>query len=131
MGIKRQTKSVSTILRLFEKEHHALSVVELVERFKKEMNKSTVYRILERLEQEGIIHSFRGNDGLTWYAKCTDCNTGEHLDHHPHFQCRDCGKVECIPVSIKIPAVAKHKIESAQVLLTGQCADCLNAEAAT
>ncbi|MEM1218367.1 MAG: transcriptional repressor [Bacteroidota bacterium] len=124
MGIKRQTKSVSTMLRLFQEEPNALSVVELVERFKDKMNKSTVYRILERLENEGIIHSFRGNDGLTWYAKCADCSSGHHHDRHPHFQCRECGKVECLPVSIAIPSIEKHTIESAQILLTGQCAEC-------
>ncbi len=126
MGIKRQTKSVSTLLNLFQEEPNALSVVDLVERFKGEMNKSTVYRVLERLEKEGIIHSFRGNDGLTWYAKCAGCSSGEHFDRHPHFQCRDCGKVECLPVSVIIPPVEKHKIETAQILLTGQCADCLS-----
>ncbi len=125
MAIQRQTASVKALWQQFEENSKALSVVELVKQLKQNMNKTTVYRILERFEKQGKLHSFTGIDGLTWYAKCSTCTSGHHIDLHPHFQCNDCGKVECLDVELQVPPVKNHKIKSAQVLLTGQCEDCL------
>lgn len=124
MSIKRRTKSVNIILSIFEKTNEALSVVDLVEELKDDMNKTTVYRILERLENDGIIHSFSGTNGLKWYAKCHDCSHHNHNDIHPHFECEDCGKMECLEVHISIPKINNKTIQSADILLKGQCADC-------
>jgi len=127
MGIIRKTKSVETILQLFEQSSNAISVVDLVEQFKGKANKSTIYRILERLESEGLVHSFRGQDGLTWYAKCSsDCSTAHHKDVHPHFQCQDCGKVECLSIDIAMPKVKTYKIKAVEMFLMGQCEECQN-----
>ncbi len=126
MGIIRKTKLVDTVLLLFEQEDYAVSVVDLVERLKSKANKSTVYRLLERLEKEGLLHSFKGQEGLTWYAKCSsDCSTTCHKDFHPHFQCQQCGKVECLSINIVLPNVKTHRIEAAEMFLMGQCEACL------
>lgn len=125
MSVVRKTKSVKTLMSIFKESGTALSVVELVEQLKKEMNKTTVYRILDRLEQDGTIHSFTGSNGLKWYAKCSNCSRQHHEDTHPHFECRDCGKVECLEVDMSIPKLKNRHIDTANVLLTGQCADCL------
>lgn len=118
------TKSVLKVLSLFEESEDALSAVGLVERLNKKMNKTTVYRILERLEGEGILHSFAGKDGLSWYAKCQGCSSSNHQDAHPHFQCRECGKSECLSIDVQLPKISNHKVDSAALLLLGQCADC-------
>jgi len=127
MGVIRKTKFVEALLNIFDKSTNALSVVELVEQFKGKANKTTIYRILDRLENDGIVHSFKGQDGLTWYAKCSsDCSTAHHKDIHPHFQCQQCGKVECLSISIVLPKIKTHKIESAEMFLSGHCENCLN-----
>ena len=125
MGVIRKTKSVNTLLNVFEEREDAVSVVDLIEYLKNEMNKTTVYRILARLEQDGIIHSFNGKNGLKWYARCKSCSPEHHTDRHPHFQCQNCGKVECIPIDIAIPKVKDHKIDSTEILILGQCDDCI------
>lgn len=99
-------------------------MVNLIELLKQEMNKTTVYRVLDRLEQEGIIHSYNGKEGLKWYAKCNNCSAHQHTDTHPHFQCTTCDKVECLSVDIKIPAIKNHKIDTSDILLMGQCEVC-------
>ena len=68
MGIIRKTKSVKAVINEFDRTAFALSTLKLVESLQSQMNKSTVYRILERLVDDGILHSFTGKDGLSWYA---------------------------------------------------------------
>jgi Fur family ferric uptake transcriptional regulator len=88
------------------------------------MNKTTVYRILDRLEQDVIIRSFNGKTGLKWYAKCTRCSVSNHSDKHPHFQCTECDKVECLSVEIIIPTIKNHKVDSTNIFLMGQSEVC-------
>lgn len=113
------------MLEVFEHTTEALAGVDLVDRLQREMNKTTVYRILERLVDEGLVHSFKDQDGLQWFAKCQGCSSSHHTDSHPHFQCRDCGKTECLSLDIPVPSVPYHKIDSAEFLLIGICDDCL------
>ncbi len=124
MGVIRKTKSVNSLLKLFEKSNEAFSAIDLVERLQEKMNKTTVYRILERLQDDGILHAFKGKDGLQWFAKSKGCTTSHHEDPHPHFQCRDCGKTECLDVKFSMPSVPQYKVDSAEILLIGQCEDC-------
>ncbi len=124
MAVRRKTKSVQTVLKLFHNSHNAFSVVDLVEKFDGQMNKTTVYRILERLESEGLVHSFTDSQGLKWYAKCQDCTAHQHDDIHPHFQCKSCGKVVCLPDDYKSPELPNYQIEHVEVLITGYCPDC-------
>ena len=126
MGVVRKTKALDTILSFFQATDRAVSVVELVNKVSTQMNKTTVYRILDRLEDEGVVHSFSGTKGLKWYAKCHQCSTEHHNDLHPHFECKECGKVECLDLNITIPQVADRQIESADLILTGKCVDCVD-----
>ncbi|WP_452597962.1 Fur family transcriptional regulator [Pontimicrobium sp. MEBiC01747] len=124
MGILRKTKSVKILLDEFEKNSSAISVIALVEQLSSQMNKTTIYRILDKLEDDKILHSFLGKNGNKWYAKCSDCSVSGHKDHHPHFQCSNCGKVDCLPVNITIPKIDKRKIEVSQILIQGKCEEC-------
>ena len=126
MGVIRKTKSVQTLLDIFEKNKEAISVVQLIHLLKQKMNKTTIYRILERMESDGIVHSFMDKDGLKWYATCHDCSATHHFDVHPHFQCQDCGKVDCLSINVKIPTIPNRKINHSQVLLIGTCEKCLS-----
>ena len=126
MAVIRNTKSVRAVLEVFKSSENPYSSVQLIDHFKGEMNKTTVYRILDRLRDGGVLHSFTDKSGLQWYAKCQEgCTSHEHVDLHPHFQCKDCGKTECIDVDFTLPSVGGHKIESAEFLLVGICEDCL------
>ncbi|MEM9821488.1 MAG: transcriptional repressor [Bacteroidota bacterium] len=128
MGIIRKTKSVKRLLEIFDQSNAAISVVELVDQLRPEINNTTVYRILERLEKGDILHSFMGKDGLKWYAKYSTCDGGHHTSphSHPHFQCSDCGKIECLALEITIPSLPNHKVDSANFLLIGQCGECMS-----
>jgi len=126
MKIVRKTKSVEILIDVFTNNSNAFSVVDLINRFQKEMNKTTIYRILDKLEQDGMVHSFLGVDGLKWYAKCQDCSSHHHIDAHPHFQCQSCGQLECLSTDITIPSIPNRQIDFAQILLVGQCEKCFS-----
>jgi len=126
MEIHRKTKQVQQLLEYFDEQPNAVSTSDLITRFKPEMNRTTVYRILGRMEEDGIIHSFNGPDGATWYASCKECDHHNHSDVHPHFKCNTCGAVECLEIKVVIPNVPNYKIEHQQVMLTGECKVCLN-----
>jgi Fur family ferric uptake transcriptional regulator len=124
MGILRKTKSVKILLDEFEKQATAISAITLIERLHLKMNKTTIYRILEKLEDDGFLHSFLGKNGHKWYAKCSGCSSAAHHDVHPHFQCSDCGKVECLSTDVLIPMIPNRTVNVSQILLQGTCEDC-------
>ena len=124
MGIMRQTKSVKRILNEFEKEPKALSTVDLIKRLSQDHNKTTIYRVLDRLEDDGVLHSFQGTDGVKFYAKCHGCSKSQHSDIHPHFQCLSCGKMDCLDVRVSIPKVPNRRVLSSELLLQGHCEQC-------
>ena len=125
MGIIRNTKSVKILLNEFEKNDGAISVIELVKRLNSKLNKTTIYRVLDKLEDDGIFHSFLGKGGIKWYAKCIGCSESGHTDVHPHFQCLNCGKMDCLKESINIPKVPNRKIVYSHVLMQGHCELCI------
>jgi len=124
MGIMRQTKSVKRILNEFEKEPKALSTVDLIKRLSQDHNKTTIYRVLDRLEDDGVLHSFQGTDGVKFYAKCHGCSKSQHSDIHPHFQCVSCGKMDCLDVRVSIPKLPNRRVLSSELLLQGHCEQC-------
>lgn len=126
MEIHRRTKQLESILGHFEKNPNAISTSDLIAEFKEQMNRTTVYRILARMEDDGIIHSFKGPDGATWYATCKDCSHHNHTDIHPHFKCTKCGVVECLEITVEIPSVPNYRVDNQQVMLSGECQACLN-----
>ena len=120
----RKTKHVQSILAEFSKSHTAISANFLVSFFANTMNKSTIYRILNKLEDDSIIHSFIGLNGLKWYAKCSGCTGEEHYDNHPHFQCEECNVVKCIEDDKNQSELIGSEFYVKNVLLTGLCNRC-------
>jgi len=121
----RKTKLVNILLRQFKHTKQAVSVTTLIEQLSSEMNKTTIYRILERLVNAGTLHSFIGKDGVRWYSKYKNCSSIDHKTIHPHFQCQNCGKTECLSLDMSIPTIVNYKVETASLLLTGICEDCV------
>ncbi|APA66014.1 Fur family transcriptional regulator [Maribacter sp. 1_2014MBL_MicDiv] len=124
MGVIRKTKAVEVLLNEFSTGSVAISAKALIEQLGDTFNKTTIYRVLDKLEDDGVLHSFLGKDGLKWYAKCNGCTFKEHKDVHPHFQCLQCGKVDCLPVHVSLPEIPNRKIEISQLLIQGKCEAC-------
>ena len=125
MGVVRNTKSLEIVLNEFRKSTEGISVISLVERLGSQLNKSTVYRVLDRLEDDNVLHSFLGSNGLKWYAKSNNCSKESHQDAHPHFQCTECGSVDCLDIHIPIPSIPNRKVQTFKVLIQGVCEQCM------
>lgn len=125
MGIIRKTHAVDVLLKEFKKDSNAISTIELIKRLANKINKTTVYRLLDKLEDDGILHYFLDSNGLKWFAKCRSCSKSEHRDLHPHFQCTDCGSVDCLEVKVTIPEIPNRKVINSHVLVLGTCELCL------
>jgi Fur family ferric uptake transcriptional regulator len=126
MGVIRKTKSVAALLNEFDNNSSlgAISVITLIERLGSRFNKTTIYRVLDKLEEDGVLHSFLGKNGLKWYAKCNGCSADKHNDVHPHFQCLECGKMDCLSFRVALPKIPNRKIEVSQLLIQGKCEEC-------
>ena len=126
MGIVRKTKSIELLLHEFKTQTTAISTIELIKRLNSKLNKTTIYRVLENLIDDGVLHSFMSNDGVKWYAMCRNCTKSKHEDLHPHFECIECGKINCLNTEVIIPKIQNHKILSSQILIQGKCEKCVN-----
>ncbi|WP_437368817.1 Fur family transcriptional regulator [Maribacter litoralis] len=124
MGVIRKTKAVEVLLNEFNTSSAAISAKALIEQLGDTFNKTTIYRVLDKLEDDGILHSFLGKEGLKWYAKCNGCTSTEHKDVHPHFQCLSCGRVDCLSFAVPLPQIPNRKIEFSQLLIQGKCEAC-------
>tara|TARA_B100001175_G_scaffold317774_1_gene336358 strand:- start:3472 stop:3858 length:387 start_codon:yes stop_codon:yes gene_type:complete len=126
MGVIRKTRSIDLILREFKSDKIAISVSDLVTRLDSKLNKTTIYRVLERLEEDGLLHSFLRQSGNSCYAMCSNSTKSKHADKHPHFECVDCGKIDCLKLEVKIPEISNRKISSSQILIQGKCEQCID-----
>ena len=128
MVIHRKTSSLNTLLKEFNNDISAITVVDLVSRLGDKMNKTTIYRILNKLEEDSILHSFFGKNGLKWYAKCDGCCNSKPESilnkFRPHFQCLSCGKIDRLNVEMKLPKVTDQKVSVSQLLIQGRCESC-------
>ncbi len=124
MGVIRKTKAVEVLLKEFNSSSVAISAKALIEQLRDTFNKTTIYRVLDKLEDDGILHSFLGKEGIKWYAKCNGCTSTEHNDVHPHFQCLNCGRVDCLSFTVPLPQIPNRKIEVMQLLIQGRCEEC-------
>ncbi len=89
-----------------------------------DFNFVSVYRSLHAFLEAGIVHRVETGDRI-WRFALTDAKDGE--EHHPHFVCNSCGKVECIK-EMKIPQLSEirpgYTVEEQEVFIRGLCDKC-------
>ena len=109
----------------FENQTTAISTIELIKRLNSKLNKTTIYRVLENLVDDGILHSSSVKT-VSNGMQCSNCTKSKHEDLHPHFECIDCGEIDCLKAEIIIPEIQNRKIFSSQILIQGRCEKCIN-----
>jgi Fur family ferric uptake transcriptional regulator len=91
-----------------------------------ELHKTTLYRNLDVLEEIGLVR--RIFDGERAFRYELACEHGPAV--HPHFRCRQCGKLFCLePVDLRgvwdlLSEDQGFEAESAEVRIVGLCSEC-------
>lgn len=125
----RITPKVRAVIELFLKRETILDPFEvqaaLQKRFKG-VGLPTIYRILENLAGSGILWTAVKEDRQLRYFICQDIES----EHHHHFICRNCGKVEevnlCLieKISKYVKRHLKATVQSHFLQIEGLCAKC-------
>lgn len=115
---------VLEVLGSAERAFTAREILEAVRR-RRRVNKVSVYRILEDFSRLGLVRQVPVTGGSAHYELAC-----EHHPPHPHFQCRECGDLECLePVSLEqvrreIEGVLGRRAEGLEVRVAGVCRRC-------
>jgi Fe2+ or Zn2+ uptake regulation protein len=125
----RNTPKVRAVIELFLKGESILDPFEVQAILQKRFNGvglSTVYRILENLAECGILVSAPNKDRELRYFLCR----GIEAEHHHHFICRKCRKVEEINLCLmeEVSKYVSHHlgaiVESHVLQIEGLCEKC-------
>lgn len=117
------------VLKFFQANRNALTHSDLEHYFAKKFDRVTIYRTLTSFLDNGLLHKIPDDSGIAKYALCQHEGIEHtHDDHHVHFKCTKCEKIECLH-SLEIPKLhlpRKYKMEHANLLIEGICAVCNN-----
>lgn len=124
-GIK-QTRPRLAMLRALMEAEGPLTHDALEQRLKPQrVNRVTIYRVLDCFLEAGLVHRIDAGDRQWRFALCA-CGTAGHC--HPHFICRLCGRVDCLP-GMDLPsadaAPGGYRVEAQEYYLRGLCPQCI------
>jgi Fe2+ or Zn2+ uptake regulation protein len=117
------------IMRVLHEAKHAAGAPELYRRLRERdgrVHKTTLYRNLTALEKAGLVRRVP-SDGRSVLYELT-CSHRPPV--HPHFNCRQCGRVVCLdPVDLSsVWALLTQNSglapETAEITLVGLCRQC-------
>ncbi len=125
----RATAPRVAVLRLLSTSKKPLSHTEVVEAIGTEnWDQATLYRNLLKLVEFGLARIASKVNGVSRYeARGED----DDLHLHPHFSCRICGAVECLPKAKLAGPIDRRwgqSLNTAEMQLIGDCPDCLAAQ---
>ena len=125
----RATAPRVAVLRLLAITDKPLSHTEVVEAIGSEdWDQATIYRNLLKLVEVDLARVASKVGGVARYEARGD-DDSPHL--HPHFSCRSCGSVECLPEAKLTGPVDRRwnrSLEASELQLIGECPDCLAAQ---
>ena len=131
------TKQQQAVLHCLEQRaDEALTAAELAEDLHQtgeSVGLATIYRQLERLEQKGRIHKISTADGACYQY----CPYGDTDQDCLLLRCKTCGKVQHLECSHlqglydHLEAEHNFRIDTRHTILTGQCRECAEKEAAS
>jgi Fur family ferric uptake transcriptional regulator len=121
---RRNTKSTTEVLSIFNNSITALSHEMLQEKLNTKIDRVTIYRILSRFIEDGVIHEIIADDGKKYFALCDNCEGKHHHHNHFHFRCLTCGDVECLKEEVNVNLPQGYKAVTFNGLVSGYCLNC-------
>lgn len=124
----RATAPRVAVLRLLNQTDRPLSHSEVVEAIgTHDWDQATVYRNLVKLVDVELARVASKVGGVARYEARGE---GEAPHVHPHFWCKTCGSVECLPKMKLTGSVDRRwsrSLEASELQLIGECPECLAA----
>lgn len=122
-----QTNQRMAVLRVMMEANGPLSASEILNRTQavQQINRVTVYRILSSFSKHRIIRELPTDQGMNLYEIAC-----RHNPIHPHFYCKSCRTVSCLPPLIISWAINwfrgpdTFRIEEVLIHLNGVCRKC-------
>ena len=116
------------VMEIIGNNTYPLSAQEIYDTIKRNqsINRVTVYRILDSLVQNGLVDRLSGGR-----ASFFGLAPNDHHQSHPHFYCRQCGRMNCLnPRSISMDMTSFErifpgKIDNVEIRVDGICKNCL------
>ena len=125
----RATAPRVAVLRLLTASDNPLSHSEVVEALGSDAwDQATLYRNLLKLVEVDLARVASKVGGIARYEARGD-DDSPHL--HPHFSCRTCGSVTCLPEAKLAGSVDRRwnrSLQGSELQLIGDCPDCLAAQ---
>jgi len=122
----RATAPRIAVMQLLARAEKPMSHSEVVEAIGTEdWDQATLYRNLVKLVEADLARVASKVAGVTRYEARGD-DDEPHL--HPHFSCRTCGEVQCLPEARLEGLVDKRwrkSIANSELEVIGECPDCL------
>ena len=125
----RITPKLRAVIELFLHNQRVLGAFEVHSALQNEfeaLGLPTVYRILDNLAKAGILMTFVNKDRELRYFICRQLET----EHHHHFICKSCGKVDEVQLCIidKVSTFIKNSLQADVqdhfLQLEGLCSKC-------
>lgn len=115
------------VIKHFMERKGALCQSDLESEFK-QYDRVTIYRTLNSFLKSGILHKIPNESGTIAYGwSHYTHNSGHHFDNHIHFQCNNCGRIECLE-GTKVPEVSVpkgYRMEKVNLIVDGICVNCV------
>jgi len=122
----RPTQARRQILELLYREACPLTAGEIIALQKgKAADRVTIYRTLYTLAECGLVHQVQGLDGAWRFCAHPPAKHG-CPGNHPHFLCRECGRMICLTKQklswVEVPADVE--VKGKQLVIYGFCSSC-------
>ncbi|MDO9558502.1 MAG: transcriptional repressor [Syntrophales bacterium] len=122
-----QTTQRMAVLEIIIKADGPLSAADILNRTdpKQKINKVTIYRILSSFKERRIIRELPTDQGMNLYEMAC-----RHNPIHPHFYCKTCRIMSCLPPLTLSQAMDwfagsnAFRIDDVHVNLSGVCRRC-------
>jgi Fur family ferric uptake transcriptional regulator len=115
------------VIELLGRQECCLSAQEIFDALRAQGRKvgiASVYRVLELLTERGLVQRIELGSGTARYEP----EQGD--DHHHHFVCDDCGKVEAFADAgleralRRVEGASRNAVAGHEIVLRGACDDC-------
>ena len=125
MGLRATTPRI-VVLQFFSDRDKPISHGDLVAELSDlHGDQATIYRTLVTFTEVGLLRVASKAEGITRYELIPENDDPQHV--HPHFVCKTCGEVSCLPETTVISSMDdtwKEILKASELQFVGHCLSC-------